>query len=104
MEFLENILAISLKQDLVYYHQPLAEKRLLDPWPRLEGSCKIGYVCSSFRLPASFLGIRSYVFSQTQLNVRGHIKLCLTELDFLENIRIGQKWSKIAQKHGFWTF
>ena len=33
MEFLENILAFSLKQDLVYSHQSLAEERLLDPCP-----------------------------------------------------------------------
>ena len=35
------------------------------------------------------------------------MKLCLIELDFLERIPIGkkdQKWSKMAQKHGFGTF
>ena len=65
VEFLENILSFSLKQDLVYSHQSLAEERLLDPWPRLEGSYKIGSVCSSFRLSVSFLGIDSYFFSET---------------------------------------
>ena len=65
MEFLENILAFSLKQDLVYSHQSLAEERLLDPWPQLEESYKVGSVCPSFRLPVAFLGIDSLVFSET---------------------------------------
>ena len=65
VEFLENILAFSLKQDLVYSHQSLAEEKLLDPRPRLEGSYKIGSVCPSFRLLVSFLGIGSLVFSET---------------------------------------
>ena len=65
VEFLKNILAFSLKQDLVYSHQPFTEERLLYPWPRLEGSYKIGSVCPSFCLLVSFLGIGSLVFSET---------------------------------------
>ena len=65
VEFLEDILAFSLKQDLVYSHQSLAEEKLLDPRPRLEGSYKIGSVCPSFRLVVSFLVIDSLVFSET---------------------------------------
>ena len=48
VEFLENILPFSLKQDLVYSYQSLAEERLLDPWPRLEGSCKEGLSVRKF--------------------------------------------------------
>ena len=65
VEFLENILAFSLKQDLVYSHQSLAEVTLLCPWPRPEGSYKVGSVCTSFSLPVGFLGIGSLVFSET---------------------------------------
>ena len=69
VEFLKNILAFSLKQDLVYSHQSLAEERLLDPRPQPEESYKIGYVCPSFRLSfclsARFLGIVSLVFTET---------------------------------------
>ena len=64
VEFLENISALSLKQDLVYSHQSIAEERLY-PWPRPEGSYKIGSACPSFCLPVSFLGIGSLVFSET---------------------------------------
>ena len=62
-EFLENILAFSLKQDLVYSHQSLAEERLLDLRPRPEGSYKIGSVCPSFRpsvRPSVLLSIRKF--------------------------------------------
>ena len=62
VEFLQNILAFSLKQNLVYSHQSLAEQRLY-PWPLPEESFKIGSVCPSFRLSVSFLGIGSLVFS-----------------------------------------
>ena len=65
VEFLENILAFSLTQDLGHSHQSLTEERFLDPWPRLEGSYKIRSVCSSFRLLVSLLGISSLVFSET---------------------------------------
>ena len=65
VEFLENILALSLKQDLVYSQQSIAEERLLYPWSRREGSYKIRFVCPSFHLPISFLGIGSLVFSET---------------------------------------
>ena len=65
MKFLEDMLALSLKQDLVYSHQSLSEERLLDLWPRLEGSYKMGSVCPSFRLVVSFLVIDSLVFSET---------------------------------------
>ena len=65
VEFLEDILAFSLKQDLVCSHQSLAEERFLDPWPWLEGSYEIGSVCPSFRLLVSFCGIDSLVFSET---------------------------------------
>ena len=65
VEFLENILVFSLKQDLVYSQQSLAEERLLYPWSRREGSYKIRFVCPSFHLPISFLGIGSLVFSET---------------------------------------
>ena len=91
MKFLENILAFSLKQDLVYSHQSLAEERLLDPWPRPEGSCKIGSVHPSFRLSVGFLGIGSLVFSETLHDVRGHEELCLTDSYFLEKVPIWQK-------------
>ena len=59
MEFLENII---LDQDLVYSHQSLTEESLLDPWPRLEESYKIGSVCPSFCLPVRFLGLGSLGF------------------------------------------
>ena len=65
VEFLGNILAFFLKQDLVYSHQSLAEERLLEPRPRLEGYYKIGSVHPSFRLYVRFLGIGSLVFSET---------------------------------------
>ena len=65
VEFLENILAFSLKQDLVYSQQSLAEERLLYPWSWWEGSYKIRFVCPFFRLPVSFLGIGSLVFPET---------------------------------------
>ena len=81
VEFLENILAFSLKQDLVYSHQSLAEERLLDHRSWSEGSCKIGSVCPSFcpsiHLPVRFFGIGSLVFSETYHNVRGpYIVVC----------------------------
>ena len=65
VEFLENISAFSLKQDLVYSQQSHAAKRLLYPWSRREGSYKIWFVCPSFHLPISFLGIGSLIFSET---------------------------------------
>ena len=65
VEFLENILALSLKQDLVYSQQSIAEERLLYPWSRREGSYKIRFVCPFFHLPISFLEIGSLVFSET---------------------------------------
>ena len=65
VEFLENTLPFSLKQDLVYSHQSLAEERLLNPWPRLEWSYKMGSAWPSFRLPVSFPGIGSLVSSET---------------------------------------
>ena len=61
VEFLENISAFFLKQDLVYSQRSLAEERLLEPrhWP--EGSYKIGSVspsfCQPFRLSINFLEI-----------------------------------------------
>ena len=64
VEFLEDTLAFSLKQNLVYSHQSLAEETLLDPWPWLEGSYKIGSVCPSC-LPVCLGGIGSLVFSET---------------------------------------
>ena len=77
MEFLKNILAFSLKQDLVYSQQSLAEERLLYPWSRREGSYKIRFVCPFFHLPISFLEIGSLVFSETLHNVRGpYIAVC----------------------------
>ena len=77
MEFLENILAFSLKQDLVYSHQSLAEERLLEPRPRPEESYKIASVHPSFRLSVNFLGIVSLVFSETEHDVRGpYIVVC----------------------------
>ena len=66
VEFLENILAFSLKQDLVYSHKSLAEERQLDPRPQPEWSYKIESVCPSFcpsfRMSVRFLGIGSSVF------------------------------------------
>ena len=51
VEFLENISAFCLKQDLVYSHQSLAGERLLDSRPRLEELYKIGgLVCLSVLL------------------------------------------------------
>ena len=77
MEFSENILALSLKQDLVYFQQSIAEERLLYPWSRQEGSHKIRFVCFSFHLPISFLGIGSLDFSETYHNVKGpYIVVC----------------------------
>ena len=77
VEYLENILAFSLKQDLVYSHQSLAEERLLDPRPRLEGSYKIGSVHPSFCLSLSFLRIASLAFSETQHAVKDrYIVVC----------------------------
>ena len=64
-EFLENILPFSLKQDLVYSQQSLAEERLLYPWSRREESYNLQFVCLSFRLLVSFLGIGSLFFSET---------------------------------------
>ena len=73
VEFLENISAFSLKQDLVYSHQSFAEERLY-PWPMPEGSYKIGSVCPSFRLPVSFLGIGLLVFFlKLSIKLRAHI-------------------------------
>ena len=37
----------------------------MDPRPQPEGSYKIGSLCQSFRLSASFLGIGTLVFSET---------------------------------------
>ena len=65
VEFLENILPFSLKQDLVYSQQSLAEERLLYPWSRREESYNLQFVCLSFRLLVSFLGIGSLFFSET---------------------------------------
>ena len=97
VEFLENILAFCLKQDLVYSHQSLAEERLLYPWPRLERSYKIGSVCPSFHLPVSFLGIGSLVFSETYHNVRGpYMVLCDSRIFWKKNPsgKNGQRWPK----------
>ena len=79
VEFLENILAFSLKQDysVVYSQQSLAKERLLYPWYRREKPYKIWFVCPSFRLPISFLGIGSLVFCENYYNVRGpYIVVC----------------------------
>ena len=103
VEFLENILAFSLKQDLVCSHQSLAEERLLDPWSWLEGSYKIGSVCPSSCLHVSFLGIASFDFSETQLNVRGHIQLCETA-GFLGKNRHLAKMVKNCPKTWFLDF
>ena len=65
VEFLENILALPLKQDLLYSQQSVAKEKLLYPWSRREGSYKIQFFCPSFHLPISFLGIFSLVFSET---------------------------------------
>ena len=56
-------------------------------------------------LTVSFLGIGSLVFFLKLSMVLGvHVYLCVTEPVFLEKIPIGQKWSKMARKHGFWSF
>ena len=65
VEYLETILVFSLKEDLVFSHQSLAEEKLSDPWPQLEGFYKIGHVCPSLRLSVSFLGIGTLVLSET---------------------------------------
>ena len=97
MKFLENILAFSLKQDLVYAHQSFAEERLLDPWPRLKGSYQIGSVCPSFRLPVGFLGIGWLVFSDLSLMV-GAIHSCVWQSWIFRkkspSSKNGQKWPK----------
>ena len=61
VEFLENILALSLKQDLAYSQQSIAEERLLYPWSQREGSYKIWFFCPSFHLPIDFFAIGSLV-------------------------------------------
>ena len=98
VEFLENILALSrTRQDLVYSHQSLAEERFLDPWPWLEGSYKIGPVCSSFHLPVVFLGIGLLVFSETELNVRSlYIAVCGSRIFWKKypSGKNGHKWPK----------
>ena len=100
------MLPFSLKQDLVYSDQSLAEEKLLDPRPRREWTYKIVSLPPFVRVSVSFLGIGSLFFSDTQHNVSGpyHIQLFVTELDFLENIQIRQKRPKMAQKHGFLDF
>ena len=100
VEFLENISALSLKQDLVYSHQSIAEERLY-PWPRPEGSYKIGSACPSFCLPVSFLGIGSLVFSATKHNVRDpYIVVCDSWIFWKKSPsgKNGQKWSKSIKK------
>ena len=104
VEFLENILAFSLKQDLVYSQQSLAKERLLYPCSRREGSYKIRFVCPFFHLPISFLGIGSLVFSETWHNVRGpYIVVCDRARFFGKNPH-QVKVVKNGPKHGFWTF
>ena len=77
VEFLENILAFSFKQDLVYSQQSLAPGRLLYHWSRQEVSYKIRFVCPSFCLPIGFLGIGSLFFSEAYFNIRGpYIVVC----------------------------
>ena len=97
MEFLENILALSLKQDLVYSQQSIAEERLLYPWSRREGSYKIRFVCPSFHLLISFLGIGPLDFSETYHNVKGpYIVVCESWIFLEKNLsgKNGQKWLK----------
>ena len=65
VEVLEHILAFSLKQHLMYYQQSLAEEKLMCPWSWREGFCKIRFVCPSFHLTISFLGIGPLIFSET---------------------------------------
>ena len=74
VEFLENILRFSsLKQDLVYSHQSLAEEKLFYPWPRPEGFYKTGFMCPSFRLPVRFLGTGSLFFLKFSIMLGVHI-------------------------------
>ena len=97
VEFLKNILSFSLKQDLVYSQQSLAEERLLYPWYWWKGSYKIRFVCPSFHLSIIFLGIGSLVFSETWHNVRGlYIVVCESWVFWkkLPSGKNGQKWSK----------
>ena len=104
VEFLENILAFSLEQDLVYSQQSLAEERLLYPWSRQGLSYKIWFVCPSFYLPISFLGIGSLVSSETQHNVRGpYIVLC-ERAGFLGKIPHQVKMVKNGLKTWFLDF
>ena len=97
---LEDILAFSLKQDLVYSHQSLAEERLLNLWPRVEGSYKIKSVCPSFHLLVSFLGISSLVFSETlKLNfmlkaIYSYVWQSWIFLKKFPSGKNGQKWPK----------
>ena len=53
------------------------------------------FVCPSFYLPRSFLGICPLVFSETQRNVYGaHLGLCFTESDFWGENSL---WAKITK-------
>ena len=85
---------------------------LLDPLPRPEGSYKIGSVnpsfCLTFRLSVSFLRIGSLVFFWNLAWSQGPIYSYVWQSRiFWKKSPSGkndQKWSKMAQKHGFWTF
>ena len=93
VQFLENILALSFKQDLVYSQQsivvvPLAsERRVIS-----------NMICLSV-LPSAhnFLGIASLVFSETQHNVRDpYIVVCDSWIFWKKSLsdKNGQKWPK----------
>ena len=62
---------------------------------------------SVFPSVLSFFGTGSLVFSETQHGVKGPYKVVCNSWIFLEkspSSKNDRKWSKIAQKQGFWTF
>ena len=75
-------------------------QRLLDPWPRLKESYKMGSVCPSFRLVESFLVIDLLVFSENlKLSLMlGAIYSCVWQSWIFwkkfPSGKNGQKWPK----------
>ena len=68
---------------------------LLDAWPQPEGSYKIGTVCLSVHLSASFFRTSSLAFSETEHGVWGLSKLCVAEPEFSEK---NPHWAKKKKK------
>ena len=74
---------------------------LLDAWPQPEGSYKIGTVCLSVHLSASFFRTSSLAFSETEHGVWGLSKLCVAEPEFSEK---NPHWAKMAKCMVFGLF